>query len=137
MLHLDTQCNDQHVINAPGVLPELEELYLGVVRPDGLGKTFFGALCPLGAKKGRRSHSPSAPLHPQPLPNLRTFGIRYSHWLRDWEHDEITPLLNGIIESRQKAGSPLQSVKLWATKVISDERAVEFCRPAKDVGGDG
>jgi len=61
VLHLDTQCNDQHLINALGMLPELEELYLGVVRPDGLGKVFFGALCSLGAKKGRRSHSPSAP----------------------------------------------------------------------------
>jgi len=136
VLHLDTQCNDQHLINALEMLPELEELYLGVVRPDGFGKVFFGALCSLGAKKGRRSHSPSSPGTLKLCPNLRTFGIRYSHWIRDGQHDEITPLLYEIIKSRQEAGSPLQSVKFWATKDITDDRAVEFCRPAKDVGGD-
>jgi hypothetical protein len=43
-LQLDTQCYDQHLINALGMLPELEELFLGVARPDGPGKKFFEAL---------------------------------------------------------------------------------------------
>jgi hypothetical protein len=121
VLHLNTQCHGQSLINALGMLPGLEELYLGVVRPDGLSKKFFGAL---GAEKGRGSHL---------CPNLKTFGIRYSHWTRDGEHDEITPLLHRIIESRQKYGAPLQSVKFWTTKDIPDEQAVELCRSTKDV----
>lgn len=119
VLHLDTQCYSQPLINALGMLPELEELYLGVARPDGLSKKFFGAL---GAEKGRSSHL---------CPNLKTFGIRYSHWTRDGEHDEVTPLLHRIIESRQKAGAPLQRVKLWTAKDIPDEQVVELCRSTR------
>ena len=115
-LHLDTRCHSRYLINALGMLPELEELYLGVDRPDGLSKKFFSAL---GAEKGRSSCL---------CPNLKIFGIRYSHWFRDGEHDEITPLLLRIIESRQNAGAPLHSVKFWATKDIPDEQAVELCR---------
>jgi hypothetical protein len=44
VLHLDTQCHDQHLINALQLLPELEELVLGLVRPDGLGKRFFAGI---------------------------------------------------------------------------------------------
>jgi hypothetical protein len=39
VLHLETQCHDQHLINALSMLPELEELHLGVVRPTGWGKS--------------------------------------------------------------------------------------------------
>ena len=131
--YLDTQYYDQHLVNALEMLLELEELYLGVVRPDGLGKTFSGALSTLGAKKGRSSHSPSATYTLNLGANLRTFGIRFSHWARDGEHDEITPLL---IETRQKVDTPLQSVKFWARKDTPDGHAVDFCRPTKDVGGE-
>ena len=50
MLHLETQCYDQHLINALPILRELGELHLGVVRPDRLGKKY---VCALQAKKGR------------------------------------------------------------------------------------
>jgi hypothetical protein len=122
-LHLDVQCHDQHLINALEILPELEELYLGVARPDGLGKKFFSAL---RAKKGKSSHSSSTAYALTLCPNLRIFGIRYRRWICDAERDEITPLLYGVIESRQKAGAPLQSVKFWATKDLN-EQAVELC----------
>ena len=50
VLHLDTQCYDQHLISALKMLPEMEELVLGVVRPDALGKKFLLSML---AKKGR------------------------------------------------------------------------------------
>ena len=128
VLHLDTLCYDQYLINALGVLPELEELYLGLVRPDGLGRMFFGAL---EAENGRGSHSPSATYAFGLCPNLRTFGIRYHHWIRHGERDEITPLLHRMIETRQRVGAPLQSVKFWAPKDILDEQAVELCQPTE------
>jgi len=54
VLHLDTQCYDHYLINALGGRPGLEELYLGVVRPDGLGRIFFGTM---EAENGRvRTH---------------------------------------------------------------------------------
>lgn len=38
VLHLDTYFHDQHLIDALAMLPELDEVYLGVVRLDRLGK---------------------------------------------------------------------------------------------------
>ena len=133
VLHLDTLCHDQHLIHALSMLPELEGLYLGVVRPDGLCKKFFGAL----QKKRRGPQPPSLASKFGLCPNLRTFGIRYYRQILNGERDEIRPLLllGKIVESRQKAGAPLRSVKFWATKDIPDERAVELCRPTKDTGG--
>ena len=133
VLHLDTQCHDQHLINALEMLPELEELYLGVFRPDGLCKKFFSALR-VGKKRTSQFASP-APMF-RLCPNLRTFGIRYRRWILNGEHDKITPLLHKIVQSRQKAGAPLRSVKFWATKDIPDEQAVELCRPTKNTDGE-
>ena len=134
VLHLDTQCHDQHLINALTMLPELEELQLGVVRPDGLGKKFFGAL---QAKKGRSSRSAASATHTCTLcPALKTFGIRYRRWIRDDETDEITPLLKKIAESRQKTDTRLQSLKFWPTKEIADDAAEELCKQEMEAGGE-
>ena len=43
VLHLDTQCHDQHLITLQ-LLPDLKELDLGLRVPDGLGKRFFGSM---------------------------------------------------------------------------------------------
>jgi hypothetical protein len=130
VLHLDTQCHDQHLINALMMHPDLEELYLGVVRPDGLGKKFFGAL---QAKKGRSSCLTSVTHICMVCPNLKVFGIRYRHWIRGDEADEVTPLLQKIIESRQTADTPLESCMFWPTKDIPDNLAVDLCRSSQNV----
>ena len=127
VLHLETQCHDQHLINALLMLPELEELYLGVVRPDGLGKKFFGAL---QAKKGKSARHAS---HISVLcPNLRTFGIRYRRWFRDDEADEITPMLYKIVESRRKTDAPLECLKFWSTKEMPDNSFRDLCVHPKE-----
>jgi len=137
VLHLDTQCHDQHLINALQVHPDLEELVLGLVRPDGLGKKFFNAMVARRLKGVPSSSGPSsgsaqssgissshlvAPL----VPKLKVFGVRYRRWIRDQEKDEIAPLLERIIQSREKTEVPLQSVKFWSTKDIPEEDAKEL-----------
>ena len=122
VLHLETQCNDQHLINALSMLPELEELYLGVISPDGLGKKFFGAL---QADKGKAAgHAGRISVL---CPDLRTFGIRYRRWLHDDEADEITPMLYNIVKSRWKAGAPLESLKFWPTKEMPEDSFRDLC----------
>jgi len=112
-------CHGWHLINALD--------YLRVVRSDGLGKRSFGAV-------GEGSSRSSSTTYPFRLcPNLRTLSMRYSYLICDGEHGEITLLLHGIIEPRQKTGVPLQNVKFLATKDITDEQEVELCRPAKNV----
>ena len=132
VLHLETQCHDQHLINALTMLPELEELHLGIVRPDGLGKKFFGAL---QAKKGRSTRPASSATHACALcPVLKIFSARYRRWIRDDERDEITPLLHKMIESRLKTDAPLQSLTFWPTKETTDDDAMELCKSAVQAG---
>ena len=138
VLHLDTQCYDQHLISALKVIPEVQELILGLVRPDSLGKKFLLSLL---AKRGRENTADtqarrrenifitSSPAWVAPLcPNLKVLGFKYRRWLREHESDEITPLFREIIATRAKSHTPLQSLKLWATKDTTDEEAKELVR---------
>jgi len=126
VLHLDTQCDDRHLINALQQLPDTEELVLGLVRPDGLGEKFFNSM--VARRLGGTSSSSVSPARPaQPneassdflvaplVPKLKVFGLRYRRWIRE-EEDEIKPLLEKVIQSREMSEVPLQSVKLWTTK---------------------
>ena len=137
ILHLNTQCHDQHLINALQLHPDLEELVLGLVRPDGLGKKFFNTMMAKRLKAVSSSSGPNsgsaqssgtssshlvAPL----VPKLKVFGVRYRRWLKEKEKDEITPLLEKIIQSREKTEIPLQSVKFWPTKDTPEEEAKEL-----------
>ena len=134
VLHLDIQCHDQHLVNALTIFPELEVLHLGVVRPDGLGKKFFGAL---QAKKGRSSRSLAPATHTCTLcPALKILSIQYRRWIRDDETDETIPLLHKIVESRRKTDTRLQSLKFWVTKETPDDAADDLCKPVMEAGGE-
>ena len=137
VLHLDTQCYDQHLINALQLLPDLEELVLGLVRPDGLGKKFFnsmvarrtkGVSVPTGSSSGAVQPNGASNSHlvAPLLPKLKIFGMRYRRWIREKEKDEITPLLEKIVQSREKSEVPLQSVKFWPTKDTPEEDGKEL-----------
>jgi hypothetical protein len=137
VLHLDTQCYDQHLITTLKMNPGVEELILGLVRPDALGKKFLLAML---AKKGRENtHLPnndagesvsgtgSGPVWTANLcPKLRAFGLKYRRWLRDYENDELTPLFLKILETRSKSDTPLQSFKVWLTKDTTEQEAREL-----------
>jgi hypothetical protein len=137
ILHLDTQCYDQPLITALKIIPQIEELILGLVRPDALGKKFLLAML---AKKGRGkpqrinhdgdegiSGSCSGPLWTASLcPSLRVFGLKYRRWLREYENDDLTPLFLKIIETRSKSETPLQSFKFWPTKDTPEQEAREL-----------
>ena len=137
VLHLDTQCYDQHLITALKMTPQVEELILGLVRPDALGKKFLLAMV---AKRGRANLHPtnneegvavpgidSSPGWTASLcPNLRVFGLKYRRWLREHEDDELTPLFRKIVETRSKSDTPLQSLKFWPTKDTTEQEAQEL-----------
>jgi hypothetical protein len=140
VLHLDTQCHDQHLINALQLHPDLEELVLGLVRPDGLGKKFFntmvarklkGASSSLGSRSGpaQPNGASSGFLVASLVPKLKVFGVRYRRWIREQEKDEIEPQLLKIIRSREKTEVPLQSVKFWPTKDTPEVQAKELVPP--------
>ena len=137
ILHLDTQCYDQYLINALQLHPDLEELVLGLVRPDGLGKKFFNNMVARRLEgTSSLSVSPSGPTQPNVassgllvaplLPKLKVFGVRYRRWIREYEKDEVKPVLEKIIVSREKTEVPLQSVKFWPTEETPEADAEEL-----------
>jgi len=137
ILHLDTQCYDQHLVNALKMIPEVEELVLGLVRPDALGKKFLSSMV---AKKGREDYTGAHTVvnggvsvtrgntiwSVSLCPNLKILGLKYRRWLRDHEADEISPILRRIVETRAKSATPLQSFKFWPTKETANEDAKEL-----------
>jgi len=140
VLHLDTQCHDEHLINALRLHPNLEELILGLVRPDGLGKTFFdnmvarrskdvSASSSVGSGTAQPNGGASSHFVSSLVPKLKVFGVRYRKWVRKEDPDEITPLLEKIIESREKTEVPLQSVKFYRRKYAPEEDAKELVPP--------
>ena len=140
ILHLDTQCYDQYLINGLQLHPDLEELVLGLVRPDGLGKKFFNNMVARRLKgTSSSSVSPSGPAQPNPassgllvaplVPRLKVFGVRYRRWIKEQEKDEVKPMLVKIIQSREKSEVPLQSVKFWPTKDTPEADAEELVPP--------
>jgi len=137
ILHLDTQCYDQHLINALKMIPEVEELVLGLVRPDTLGKKFLSSLL---AKKGREDSTAAHSIEHDNMsvtrgstawianlcPNLRVLGLKYRRWLRDHEADELSPMFFRIVETRAKSATPLRSFKFWPTRDTAEEDAKEL-----------
>jgi hypothetical protein len=139
VLHLDTQCYDQHLITILKKIPQVEELVLGLVRPHALGKQFLLAMV---AKEGRGNPNPtsneaaegvstidSSPAWTASLcPNLRVLGLKYRRWLRESENDELIPLLQKIVETRSKSDMPLHSFKFWPTNGIPEQWALELVK---------
>src|SRR5258706_6591891 len=137
VLHLDTQCYDQYLISALKAIPEVEELILGLVRPDALGKKFLSSMLAKRARENSvnihtRGHEGASVTRPSPAwvvslcPNLKALGFKYRRWLRQYESDEITPIFREIIDTRAKSNTPLQSFKFWPTKETRDEEAREL-----------
>ena len=57
-------------------------------------KTFFGAV----QAREERSSPPFASLYVEALSQAQDRGIRWCRWIRDGEHDEITPPLHKTVE---------------------------------------
>ena len=137
VLHLDTQCYDQYLISALKMIPEVEELVLGLVRPDALGKKFLSSLLAKRVRENSisiqtRGHENALVTRARPAwvvglcPNLKALGFKYRRWLRQHESDEITPIFREIVDTRAKSNTPLQSFKFWPTKETRDEEAKEL-----------
>jgi hypothetical protein len=137
VLHLDTQCYDQHLISALKTIPEVEELILGLVRPDALGKKFLSSLLAKRVRENSvniqtRGHENASVTRTSPAwvvslcPNLKALGFKYRRWLRQHESDEITTIFQEIVDTRAKSNTPLRSFKFWPTKETTDQEAKEL-----------
>jgi hypothetical protein len=100
VLHLGIQCHDHHLINTLWLLPDPEELVLGLVRPSELGKMFFNTMA---ARYLKMASSSSGLISDAAQPNgvsnnifiaalvpqLKSFGVRYQRWIRKTEKTRL------------------------------------------------
>jgi hypothetical protein len=114
-----------------------QELTLGLVRPDVLGKKFLLSLLAKRVREnstktrakgnGVASLTGSGPAWVVGLcPNIKVLGFKYRRWFREHESDEITPMLREIVDTRARSSVPLQSCKLWPTKYTTDAEVKEL-----------
>ena len=117
ILYLDTRCNEQHLIEALSMLPELEELHLGALVYDRLGKMFFTSL---QAEETKEGDTQEVTQKCRLCPSLKTLSIHSSFWADDTP-DKITPLLDQLVKSRQQTDTALSarvqdsSARAWAS----------------------
>ena len=119
-LHLDSLFRTETIIITLSSLLALEELMLGIPRPNTLGRKFFKALM---ASKSESSDGTSWSV--SLCPNLRTLGLRYRRWIRESETDDITRILPRVVDSRNRASRPLRSLRIWTS--MSDVEGTEMC----------
>ena len=118
-LHLDSPCRSATIIVILSLLPALEELTLGIARPNTLGRKFFAALL---ASESESSDGTGWSV--RLCPNLRTLGLRYTRWIRGSETDQVTAILSNIVDSRKRTNTPLRSLRIWKS---IDAEGTEMC----------
>ena len=118
ILHLKTQCDEQHLIEVLTMLPELEELHLDAMDQDRLGQMFFTSL---QAEEKKEWETQEVTHICKLCPSLKSLSIRYSFWV-DGTPDTITPLLDQLVMSRQQTATVL-TAKFWIMKRVQDHGA--------------
>ena len=90
------------------MLLELEELHLGALVHDRLGKMFFTSL---QAEETKEGDTQEVIQKCRLCASLKTLGICSSFWVNDTP-DKITPLLDQLVKLRQQTDTVL-SAKFW------------------------
>ena len=114
VLRLDVRCSERLLVSLLELAPALAELWLGLVHPNALSKTFFQAfivreLHAVGVSKmfGQPSQM-VAPL----CPSLTLLHLHYKRWMRGPDKKDLVIALGDIVGSRQLVTESSFSLRL-------------------------
>jgi hypothetical protein len=99
-LHLQVRCSEQFLVNILGLVPVLEELWLGLTSPRALSTAFFLAFVARGPNASAMigtSNWMVAPL----CGGLKRLHLHYKRWLRGPEKQALIPAFGEIVGSHQ------------------------------------
>ena len=95
-LHLEIKCSERLLAYMLGLVPALEELWMGLSNPNALSSAFFMAFA-AGRRNasGGSSNQTIAPLCRQ----LRLLHLQYKRWSRGAETNALIPTFGAIVSS--------------------------------------
>ena len=95
-LHLEIKCSEQLLVYMLRLVPDLEELWMGLSSPHALSTDFFLAL----ATSEHQAHAGSSCQTVLPLSRkLRTLHLHYKRWLRGPEMNALIPAFSAVVAS--------------------------------------
>ena len=108
-LHLQVMCSERFLVNVLGLVPALEELYLGLTSPRALSTAFFQAFVAGGPNASAiigASNQTVAPL----CGELKRLHLHYKRWLRGSEKWRLSqPLVRLLDHTRDMSNQASQS----------------------------
>ena len=114
LLRLDVQCSERLLVYMLRLAPVLEDLWLGLARPNVLGKTFCQAFITRELHADCASEVIGPPSHTiTPLcPSLKSLHLHYRKWMRGPDKNSLVVAFGDIVESRKLVVNPSFSLKL-------------------------
>jgi len=95
-LHLEIKCSERLLVYMLGLVPSLEELWMGLSSPHALSSAFFLAFAAGGRNASEKpSRQTLAPLCRQ----LRKLHLHYKRWSRGAERNGLIPAFGAIVAS--------------------------------------
>jgi hypothetical protein len=99
-LHLQIKCNEQLLVYVLGLVPTLEELWIGLSGPHALSSAFF-----LGfAAGGQNTSAVIGPSNQAIAPlcrKLKKLHLHYQRWLRGSERKALIPAFGDVVASHR------------------------------------
>ena len=114
VLHLDLKCSDRLLVRLLELAPALEELWLGLVHPNALRKTFLQAFVAreLCADSVSEMVAPPSQTIAPLCPLLKSLHLHYKRWMRGPDKTALVIALGDIVGSRQLETESLFSLRL-------------------------
>ena len=100
VLHLQIKCHERLLAHMLGLVPALEELWMGLSSPYALSSTFFLAFAAGGCNATAKIGTSSRTIPPL-CRELKKLHLHYKRWLRGAERKALMPAFSEIVESHQ------------------------------------
>ena len=100
-LHLQIECSERRVVYMLGLVPRLEELWMGLSSPHALSSAFLMAFV-AGGRNACATAGTSSQAIPPLCRELKKLHLHYKRWLRGPENIPLIPAFGDIVESHQR-----------------------------------
>ena len=100
-LHLQIKCREELLVHMLGLVPTLEELWMGLSSPRALSSTFFLAFAAGGCNASAMIGTSNQTI-PSLCRELKRLHLHYKRWLRGPERNALMPAFGAVVASHQR-----------------------------------
>ncbi len=122
LLRLDVRCSERLLVHMLKLAPVLEELWLGLSRPNALSKTFFQAFIVQEPNADSVSEmvGPSSQTIIPLCPSLKSLHLHYRRWMRGPDENALVVALGDIVGSRKLGTEASFSLRLSFDEALEE-----------------